>query len=245
MASENYLGNPNLKNVGQNIDWTEDTLEEYMKCKEDPQYFIQKFIRIIHVDKGLVPFEMYEYQKDMINKFTDNRFVICKMPRQTGKSTTIIAFLLHYLLFNESVNIAILANKGATARELLSRLQLAYEHLPKFLQQGVVTWNKGNIEVENGSKVIAAATSSSAVRGSSFNVIFLDEFAHVPQNIAESFFTSVYPTISSGESTKVFIVSTPLGLNMFYKMWIEAEEGRSDYVPIEVHWSEMPGRDER
>jgi len=245
VASETYLGNPNLKNVGQNIDWTEDTLEEYMKCKEDPQYFIQKFIRIIHVDKGLVPFEMYEYQKDMVHKFTDNRFVICKMPRQTGKSTTIIAFLLHYLLFNESVNIAILANKGATARELLSRLQLAYEHLPKFLQQGVVTWNKGNIEVENGSKVIAAATSSSAVRGSSFNVIFLDEFAHVPQNIAESFFTSVYPTISSGESTKVLIVSTPLGLNMFYKMWIEAEEGRSDYVPIEVHWSEMPGRDER
>ena len=245
MASETYLGNPNLKNVGQNIDWTEDTLEEYMKCKEDPQYFIQKYIRIVHVDKGLVPFEMYEYQRDMINKFTDNRFVICKMPRQTGKSTTIIAFLLHYLLFNESVNIAILANKGATARELLSRLQLAYEHLPKFLQQGVITWNKGNIEVENGSKVVAAATSSSAVRGSSFNVIFLDEFAHVPQNIAESFFTSVYPTISSGESTKVLIVSTPLGLNMFYKMWIEAEEGRSDYVPIEVHWSEMPGRDER
>jgi len=243
MASETYLGNPNLKNVGQNIDWTEDTLEEYMKCKEDPQYFIQKYIRIIHVDKGLVPFDMYDYQKDMVHKFTDNRFVICKMPRQTGKSTTIIAFLLHYVLFNESVNVAILANKGAVARELLSRLQLAYEHLPKWLQQGVVTWNKGNIEIENGSKVIAAATSSSAVRGSSFNIIFLDEFAHVPQNIAESFFTSVYPTISSGESTKVLIVSTPLGLNMFYKMWIEAEEGRSDYVPIEVHWSEMPGRD--
>jgi hypothetical protein len=186
---------------------------------------------------------MYPYQKDMIHKFTDNRFVICKMPRQTGKSTTIIAFLLHYILFNESVNVAVLANKGAVARELLSRLQLAYEHLPKWLQQGAVVWNKGNIEVENGSKVIAAATSSSAVRGSSFNIIFLDEFAHVPQNIAEQFFTSVYPTISAGEFTKVLIVSTPLGLNMFYKMWIEAEEGRNDYVPIEVHWSEMPGRD--
>ena len=245
MASENYLGNPNLKNVGQNIDWTEASLEEYMRCKEDPEYFIQKYIRIVHVDKGLVPFEMYDYQQDMIHKFTDNRFVICKMPRQTGKSTTIIAFLLHYILFNESVNVAILANKGAVARELLSRLQLAYENLPKWLQQGVVVWNKGNIEVENGSKVIAAATSSSAVRGSSFNIIFLDEFAHVPQNIAEQFFTSVYPTISSGESTKVLIVSTPLGLNMFYKMWIEAEEGRSDYVPIEVHWSEMPGRDNK
>ena len=243
MASETYLGNPNLKNVGQNVEWTEETLQEYVKCKDDPLYFVENYVRIIHVDKGLVPFEMYDYQKDMIQKFNDNRFVICKMPRQTGKSTTIIAFLLHYLLFNESVNIAMLANKGATARELLSRLQLAYEHLPKWLQQGVVIWNKGNIEVENGSKVVAAATSSSAVRGSSFNIIFLDEFAHVPQNIAESFFTSVYPTISSGESTKVLIVSTPLGLNMFYKMWVEAEEGRSDYVPIEVHWSEMPGRD--
>ena len=245
MASETYLGNPNLKNVGQNIEWTEDTLTEYMKCKEDPEHFIVNYVQIVHVDKGLVPFKMYDYQKDMIHKFTDNRFVICKMPRQTGKSTTIISFLLHYILFNESVNVAILANKGATARELLSRLQLAYEHLPKWLQQGVVTWNKGNIEVENGSKVIAAATSSSAVRGSSFNIIFLDEFAHVPQNIADQFFTSVYPTISSGESTKVLIVSTPLGLNMFYKMWVEAEEGRSDYVPIEVHWSEMPGRDNK
>ncbi len=243
MPSENYLGNPNLKNVGQVIEWTEESLTEYMRCKENPEYFIQNFVKIIHVDHGLVPFDMYDYQKDMIHKFTDNRFVICKMPRQTGKSTTIIAFLLHYILFNESVNVAILANKGAVARELLSRLQLAYEHLPKWLQQGAVVWNKGNIEIENGSKVIAAATSSSAVRGSSFNIIFLDEFAHVPQNIAEQFFTSVYPTISSGESTKVLIVSTPLGLNMFYKMWIEAEEGRNDYVPIEVHWSEMPGRD--
>ena len=196
MASETYLGNPNLKNVGQNVEWTEETLQEYVKCKDDPLYFVENYVQIIHVDKGLVPFEMYDYQKDMIQKFNDNRFVICKMPRQTGKSTTIIAFLLHYLLFNESVNIAMLANKGATARELLSRLQLAYEHLPKWLQQGVVIWNKGNIEVENGSKVVAAATSSSAVRGSSFNIIFLDEFAHVPQNIAESFFTSVYTTIS-------------------------------------------------
>ena len=243
MASENYLGNPNLKNVGQNVEWTEETLQEYVKCKDDPEHFIRSYVKIIHVDQGLVPFEMYDYQKDMIHKFNDNRFVICKMPRQTGKSTTIISFLLHYILFNESVNVAILANKGAVARELLSRLQLAYEHLPKWLQQGVLVWNKGNIEVENGSKVIASATSSSAVRGSSFNIIFLDEFAHVPQNIAEQFFTSVYPTISSGESTKVLIVSTPLGLNMFYKMWVEAEEGRSEYVPIEVHWSEMPGRD--
>ena len=245
MASENYLGNPNLKNVGQKINWTEENLTEYMLCKEDSEHFIRNFVKIIHVDRGLVSFEMYDYQKDMVHKFNDNRFVICKMPRQTGKSTTIIAYLLHYVLFNENVNVAILANKGAVARELLGRLQLAYEHLPKWLQQGVVIWNKGNIELENGSKILASATSGSAVRGSSFNIIFLDEFAHVPSNIAEQFFTSVYPTISSGESTKVLIVSTPLGMNMFYKMWADAQEKRNNYVPLEVHWSQVPGRDEK
>ena len=245
MASDFYLGNPNLKNVAQKINWTEENLTEYMLCKEDSEHFIRNFVKIIHVDRGLVSFEMYDYQKDMVHKFNDNRFVICKMPRQTGKSTTIIAFLLHYVLFNENVNVAILANKGAVARELLSRLQLAYEHLPKWLQQGVVIWNKGNIELENGSKILASATSGSAVRGSSFNIIFLDEFAHVPSNIAEQFFTSVYPTISSGESTKVLIVSTPLGMNMFYKMWADALEKRNNYVPVEVHWSQVPGRDEK
>ena len=245
MASDFYLGNPNLKNVAQKINWTEDNLTEYMLCKEDSEHFIRSFVKIIHVDRGLVSFEMYDYQKDMVHKFNDNRFVICKMPRQTGKSTTIIAYLLHYVLFNENVNVAILANKGAVARELLSRLQLAYEHLPKWLQQGVVIWNKGNIELENGSKILASATSGSAVRGSSFNIIFLDEFAHVPSNIAEQFFTSVYPTISSGESTKVLIVSTPLGMNMFYKMWADAQEKRNNYVPLEVHWSQVPGRDEK
>ena len=245
MASENYLGNPNLKNVAQKINWTEENLTTYMLCKEDSEHFIRNFVKIIHVDRGLVSFEMYDYQKDMVHTFNDNRFVICKMPRQTGKSTTIIAYLLHYVLFNENVNVAILANKGAVARELLGRLQLAYEHLPKWLQQGVVIWNKGNIELENGSKILASATSGSAVRGSSFNIIFLDEFAHVPSNIAEQFFTSVYPTISSGESTKVLIVSTPLGMNMFYKMWADAQEKRNNYVPLEVHWSQVPGRDEK
>ena len=245
MKSANYLGNPNLKNVGQKINWTEKHLTEYMLCKEDSEHFIRNFVKIIHVDRGLVSFEMYDYQKDMVHTFNDNRFVICKMPRQTGKSTTIIAYLLHYVLFNENVNVAILANKGAVARELLGRLQLAYEHLPKWLQQGVVIWNKGNIELENGSKILASATSGSAVRGSSFNIIFLDEFAHVPSNIAEQFFTSVYPTISSGESTKVLIVSTPLGMNMFYKMWADAQEKRNNYVPLEVHWSQVPGRDEK
>ena len=187
---------------------------------------------------------MYDFQKEMVGTFHKNRFTICKLPRQSGKSTTIIAYLLHYVLFNPSVSVAILANKAATARDLLGRLQLAYEHLPKWLQQGVMSWNKGSLELENGSKILASSTSASAVRGGSYNIIFLDEFAYVPANVAEQFFSSVYPTISSGKTTKVMIVSTPHGMNMFYKLWVDAEEGRNSYQPIEVHWSEIPGRDE-
>ena len=180
----------------------------------------------------------------MVDTFHDNRFTICKLPRQSGKSTIIVSYLLHYVLFNDNVNVAILANKSSTARDLLGRLQLAYEYLPKWMQQGVLNWNKGSLELENGSRIVAASTSSSAVRGSTFNIIFLDEFAYVPNNIAEEFFSSVYPTISSGKSSKVMIVSTPHGMNMFYKMWMDAVNKKSTFVPVEVHWSEVPGRDE-
>jgi hypothetical protein len=245
MPTQNYLGNPLLKAAHVQVEYDENTLKEYVVCAKDPIHFARNYVKIVHVDRGLVNFDLYDYQEEMVNTFHSNRFVICKMPRQTGKSTTIVSYLLHYALFNEQSNIAILANKGSTAREILDRLKTAYENLPQWLQQGVVVWNRGNIELENGSKVMAASTSSSAVRGSSFNIIFMDEFAHIdPPALAEQFFTSVYPTISSGKTTKVFIVSTPKGLNMFYKMWIDAEEGRSDYVPIDVHWSQVPGRDE-
>ena len=238
-----YLGNPNLKKANVQQTWTKEEVEEYTKCMKDPLYFIQTYIRIVSLDEGLVPFKLYDFQKEMVGTFHNNRFTICKLPRQSGKSTTIIAYLLHYVLFNPTVNVAILANKAATARDLLGRLQLAYENLPKWLQQGVMTWNKGSLELENGSKILASSTSASAVRGGSYNIIFLDEFAYVPANVAEQFFSSVYPTISSGKTTKVMIVSTPHGMNMFYKLWTDAENDRNTYVPIEVHWSEIPGRD--
>ena len=241
----NYLGNPLLKRANVPMDFSEEQIEEYVKCSKNPIHFIKNYIQIVNVDEGLVPFDLWEFQEDMINKFNDNRFVICKMPRQTGKSTTIIAYLLHFVLYNQDVRVGILANKGVTARELLGRWKLAYENLPMWLQQGVVEWNKGNIELENGSKILASATSSSAIRGGTFNIIMLDEFAFVPDNIAEEFFRSVYPTISSGNTTKVLIVSTPNGMNQFYKMWTDAVEGRSDYLPIDVHWSEVPGRDKK
>ena len=242
--STNYLGNPNLVKVGVKNEYTKDQIIEYQKCAEDPIYFMVNYIKIVSLDEGLVPFKMYGFQKKIVETIHNNRFTICKLPRQSGKSTTTISYLLHYALFNPNSNIALLANKSSTARDILGRLQLAYENLPKWLQQGVINWNKGNIELENKSTIVAAATSSSAIRGGSYNIIFLDEFAFVPTNIAELFFSSVYPTISAGSKTKMIIVSTPYGMNQFYKLWTDAENKRNDYIPIEVHWSEVPGRDE-
>jgi len=244
-TTDQYLGNPNLKKAHTPSRFTKKQVQEVMKCLESPKYFIEQYLKIVTIDKGLVPFEMYDFQRKMVDTFHDNRFTICKLPRQSGKSTIIVSYLLHYVLFNDNVNVAILANKSSTARDLLGRLQLAYEHLPKWMQQGVLNWNKGSLELENGSRIVAASTSSSAVRGSTFNIIFLDEFAYVPNNIAEEFFSSVYPTISSGKSSKVMIVSTPHGMNMFYKMWIDATNKNNNFVPVEVHWSEVPGRDEK
>ncbi len=239
-----YLGNPNLKKANTPHEFTEEQVIEFIKCKNDPVYFAKNYIKIVSLDEGLTQFHPYSFQETLIKRFHENRFNICKMPRQTGKSTTSVSYLLHYAVFNDSTNIGILANKAATARDLLGRLQTAYENLPKWMQQGIISWNKGSLELENGSKILAASTSASAVRGMSFNILFLDEFAFVPNHIAESFFASVYPTITSGKNTKVIMVSTPHGMNHFYRYWHDAERGKNEYIPTDVHWSEVPGRDD-
>lgn len=242
--SDGYLGNANLKRVGVELKYTEEQVTEILKCTEDPVYFIRTYVKIVNVDHGLVSFDMWPFQEDMVRTFKDNRFCIAKMPRQVGKTTTTVGFMLWSVLFQDDYSIAILANKGSLAREILGRIQYAYEYLPLWLQQGIITWNKGNIELENKSKIAAYATSASGVRGGTYNLIFLDEFAFVPKNMADEFFTSTYPVISSGKTSKVIIVSTPCGLNHFYKMWTDAIEGRSTYKPLEVHWSMVPGRDQ-
>ncbi len=240
---EVYLGNPNLKKANVTQNFTKKQVAEYLKCAEDPIYFIRTYIKIVSLDEGVIPFKMYDFQESMVDKFHKHRFNIAKLPRQSGKSTIVTAYLLWYVLFNDNVNVAILANKAPTAREMLGRLQLSYENLPRWLQQGILGWNKGSLELENGSKILASSTSASAVRGMSFNIIFLDEFAFVPNHIAEQFFASVYPTISSGKKTKVIIISTPHGMNQYYKLWHDAERGANNYVATEVHWSQVPGRD--
>ena len=243
-AKDSYRDNPLLKKVGIKVEWTKQTIEEYKKCAADPVYFAENYVTIVNVDIGLMKFKMWPFQKEMIRTYHENRFSITKCPRQVGKTTTSVAYLLWLSLFTDTQNIAVLANKGSLARDILGKYQLAYENLPMWLQQGVVTWNKGNVELENGSKIVAASTSSSAIRGGAFNLVFLDEFAFVPNNIAEEFFNSVYPVISSGKSSKIIIVSTPNGMNLFYKLWMDAINKKNNYKTFEIHWSMVPGRDE-
>ena len=240
---DGYLGNQHLKKIGEEIEWSPDLLKEYMKCAQDPIYFAKNYIKIVHVDKGLVPFEMYDYQENITRKITDNRRLAVLTARQSGKTTTAMAIILHYVLFNEFKTVAILANKGDAAREVMARVKLAFESLPKWLQQGVEEWNKGNIALENGCQVLAGTTSSSAIRGKSVNFLYLDEVAFIEGY--DEFFASVYPTISSGESTKLLMTSTPNGLNHFWKTCTGAKEGTNGYEYEEVMWHDVPGRDEK
>jgi hypothetical protein len=242
---QTYLGNPLLKGSHVQMEFTKEQLAEYIKCSEDPIYFAEKYMKIVTVDEGLVPIVLYDFQKDIMRSVFDNRFTICKIPRQSGKTTVLLACILHLVLFNPNYRAAILANKLKTATGIMDRVKVAYENLPKWLQQGIVEWNKTSVQLENGSSIICSSTSSSAVRGSSYNFLLLDEFAFVPDQIAEEFFSSVYPTISSGQTSKTVIVSTPNGLNMFYKMWTNAKNKKSEFFPIEAFWWQVPGRDEK
>lgn len=221
---------------------TAEQVEEFIRCSQDPNYFIERYVKIISLDKGFVKIQLYPFQKEAIQKMNDNRKIIVKAGRQVGKTTMVVGYILWYIIFNEEKFVAILANKASTSREILSRVKIAYEALPLWLQQGVRTWNKGDIELENNCRVMATSTASSAIRGFSISLLYLDEFAFVPSNIADEFFTSVYPTISSGTTSKILISSTPNGMNHYYKMWTEAVEGVNGFTTIEANWRQVPGR---
>jgi hypothetical protein len=238
-----YKGNVLLKKTNQNIEWTPELVQEYVKCQNDPVYFTENYMKIISINEGLTSFKLYGYQKEMVTSFKNNRYSIVTTARQAGKSTTTCAFILWYIIFHPDKTVALLANKGDTAREILGRVQLAYQHLPKWLQQGVVEWNKGSFVLENNSRVLAAATSASAIRGYTINLLFIDEAAFIDN--WDEFFTSVYPTISSGSESKIILVSTPNGLNHFHATWANAEKGTNGYHPILVNWQAVPGRDEK
>ena len=242
--NENYLGNPNVKREGVLQEWTEDLVKEYARCMNDPIHFAEKYCKVISLDSGLVPFKLYPYQKKMFEAFNDNRFNIVLACRQSGKSISACAYLLWFALFNSEKTIAILANKGATAREMLSRVTLMLENIPFFLQPGCKALNKGSLEFSNNSRIIAAATSGSSIRGLSVNLLYLDEFAFVER--ANEFYTSTYPVVSSGKDTKIIVTSTANGIgNTFYKIWEGASQGINEFYPFRVDWWDVPGRDEK
>jgi len=242
--AEIYNSNANLKAAGVSVDFTPENVQEYIKCSQDPIYFIENYCYIVTLDFGLKLFKLYECQKNKINVIHNNRRVILMEGRQQGKTTSSAAYILWYTLFQANKQVAILANKASAAREVLDRYQTMYEGLPKWMQQGVTTWNKGDIELENGSKVFTAATGKSGIRGKSVNMLYVDEAAIIPNNVAEEFFTSVYPTISAGETTKILLSSTPLGYNHFWRFWNDAEQGRNGFVPLFIPYWEIPGRTE-
>lgn len=239
-----YQGSRKLRNSGVNVAYTLEEAQEVYKCSEDPIYFFENYIKIVTLDEGIINFKPHQFQKDMVQLAVDNRFLICKWPRQQGKTTTVAALLLWYVLFNDVYSIALLAHKAEQAQEILERIQLAYENLPFFLQQGIEEWNKRSIKLENGSEIKAFATSEGGVRGQTYNFIYLDEFAHIELNLQESFMTSTYPVISSGKKSKIIITSTPRGFELFYKIWNEAKNGNNNFVTHEAEWWQMPGRDE-
>lgn len=240
--AKGYQGNPNLKRAGIKVEWTPELIEEWLKCAKDPVYFIETYMKIIHIDEGLVSFKLRDYQLEMLDAMVNNRYTIIGTARQAGKSTTTCGYILWYIIFNPEKTVALLANKAETAREILGKVQLAYQHLPKWIQHGIVEWNKGSVVLENGSRVLATATSSDNIRGFTVNLLFIDEAAHIEN--WEDFFASVFPTISSGLSSKVVLVSTPKGLNHFYKIWIDSIEGRNTYKRVMVTYDKIPGRDE-
>ena len=242
--NEGYLVNINVKRACVQTEWTEEQIIEYKKCMVDPLYFIQKHLKIISLDEGLVPFKLYDYQQDLITHFDESRFSIVLACRQSGKSITACAYLIWYLLFQPEQTIAILANKGSTAREMLARITTMLEHVPFYLQPGTKVLNKGSIEFENDSRIIASATGANSIRGLSVNLLYLDEFAFVDN--AEQFYTSTYPVVTSGGKSKVIITSTANGIgNMYHKLYEGAEHGKNEYQPFTVNWWDVPGRDEQ
>lgn len=246
--SESYLGNQNIKKSGVAVSWTNEQQDEYFKCMNDPLYFAEKYVKVVSLDKGFIPIRLYDFQKEVLTKITNERNVVVATSRQAGKTTLAAVVILHYVLFNEFKTVALLANKAAGAREILSRIRMAYEALPAWLQQGIVTWNKGSIELENGSKIFSAASSSDSIRGTSVNFLYIDEAAFLKN--WEEFFTSVYPTISSGSTTKILLTSTPNGMNHFYDIFESAKLGENHqawngYHYVEAPWWKVPGRDEK
>lgn len=247
-----YNGKPTLRGEGESYEFTQERLEEYFRCAEDILYFASEYFYIVSIDKGKHKIQLFEYQKKALKIFTSTEYdgkpnVIVLMPRQMGKTTMSTVFLLHFMLFNKDKTIAILANKETAAIEVLRRIKEAYQMLPLWMQQGVRKWNEKSLELENGMRLIAATTSSDSISGETVSLLYLDEFAKVKPHVAEEFITATLPVVSSGKTSKVIIVSTPLGMNHFHSYWVNAnrtDQFANNFYPVKVNWWDHPERDD-
>lgn len=240
-----YRGNENLKRARTAQDYTKEQLREFIKCMNDKEYFYREYVKILDVDRGIISYNPYNYQTRLSKSVDENRFVLCKFPRQSGKTTCLAAYIVHCLLFKENFKVLIAAHVSDGAVEVMDRIKFILENLPLWLQSGIISWNVFSVELENGSKVSASATTEKTGRGKSINLLLLDEFAFVSQAIAENFLASTFPTLAKGQTTQLVIISTPNGLNHFNKMWVDANEHNSGFFPVEIKWNDVPGRDEK
>jgi hypothetical protein len=248
-----FQGNEKIKPVGVKVSLTMEQIKEYIKCQEDVIYFMSNYAWVFKPGSGNIKFQPYDYQKKFARMIVDNRFVISKFPRQAGKSTTTALVIVWMLMFSDPdkpVKIMIAAHKSAAASEIMARIKMTVENTPLWMQQGIVTWNAQSIQLENGSRVNAVTTTEDTGRSGSYDMIFLDEFAFVEENIAQEFYSAAYPTISSSSTSKVVIASTPNGMNLFYNMWTQSlnktkdPENWNGFEPIEIKWDDVPGRGE-
>jgi hypothetical protein len=239
--SDQYKRNPLLLGKVKNREFTQLQMLEWIKCSLNATYFTRKYIKIISLDDGLIKFDMYPYQEDMISLFQNNRYSIVGTGRQQGKTTTAAAYILWFATFHSSKQVAVLANKSDQAQEIVERIQMSYEYLPVFLKQGVTTYNKRSMTFTNHSKIFSGASTKSSIRGKSISLVYWDEAAHTDNDI--EFYESVFPTISSGKDSKVIMTSTPNGARgLFYKIWTEYET--NGYTRLKVTWDMITSRDE-
>lgn len=239
-----YQGNMNILRAGSGFEYSDLQKLEYIKCMKDVVYFARKYVKIISVDDGIIPFNLYQFQEELLDLYQRHRFVISMQCRQSGKTQTTATYILHYATFTPAKTVAILANKAAQSREILSRVQMSYENLPAFLKQGVVSYNKGSTKFGNLSEIFCGASTSSSIRGRSISLLYIDEAAFIPRDM--EFYESTYPVIASGKESRVIITSTPNGARgLFYKLWEESKAGINSYHRMEVPWYLVPGRDEK
>ena len=238
-----YDGNPNLRKGNVVFEYSEHEMSELKKCAADIVYFANKYATVM-TDKGLMTIVLRDYQEEMLRCYVDNRFSIVLASRQVGKTICSSIFIAWYLLFNIDKTALILANKGATTKEIIDKAKVILENVPFFLKPGILKYDVMNMKFDNGCRMVGQSTTGKAGIGFTIHLLFLDEFAHIHHTFVDSFYENVYPTLSSSAVSRIIITSTPNGFNKFYEIYHAADGGFNEFAPFRVDWWQVPGRDD-